>query len=278
MFNTFSNSWELVKASVRVLREDRELMIFPVISTIGVFIVTLIFFVPLLLTGILSSATEGSSFSGFQNALVWVVLFLFYIVMYTVIIYSNVALVGAAMIRLRGGNPTVGDGFRIAGERTGAIISYAVISATVGIVLSLLRDQDNIIGRIFASIINVAWNVVTFLVIPVLVVENLGPIDAVKRSGTLLRKTWGEQVVANGGIGIVFFLLMVAAVLVIGGPLFVIAMSINSVVLMVTAVTLSVLAVSILGLISSALNSVFQAALYMYATEHDISDTFRPDL
>src|SRR4051794_19730056 len=145
MFNTFSNSWELVKASFRVLREDRELMIFPVISTIGVFIVTLVFFVPLLLSGIISSATESTGLSGTQTGLMWVGLFLFYLVTYTVIIYSNVALVGAAMVRLRGGNPTVSDGFRTANERIGSIISYAVISATVGIVLSLLRDQDNII-------------------------------------------------------------------------------------------------------------------------------------
>ena len=118
-----------------------ELMIFPIISAVGVFIVTLIFFVPLLLSGIISSAVDTGSLSGFQNGLVWVVLFLFYIVMYTVIIYSNVALVGAAMIRLRGGNPTVSDGFRIAGERFGPIISYAVISATVGVILTFFGTR-----------------------------------------------------------------------------------------------------------------------------------------
>ncbi len=191
MFASFSRSWELVKQSFNVLKSDRELLLFPFISMIGVFLVTLVFSIPLFFSGILNNLSDGNGSNG-NTALGVILLFAFYFVTYTVIIYSNVALVGAAMIRLRGGNPTLSDGIKVANSRISKIVSYAAISATVGVLLSMLRDNDSIIGRILAGIINFAWSVVTFLVVPVLVMEDIGPIDAIKRSGALLKKTWGE--------------------------------------------------------------------------------------
>ena len=117
MFASFSRSWELVKQSFNVLKSDRELLLFPFISMIGVFVVTLIFSIPLFFSGLLSSVSEGGDGSSSSSVLGIVLLFAFYFVTYTVIIYSNVALVGAAMIRLRGGDPTVSDGIKIANSK-----------------------------------------------------------------------------------------------------------------------------------------------------------------
>jgi Family of unknown function (DUF6159) len=277
MGNTFSTSWNLIKASYNVLRTDRELLLFPLISMIGVILVTIVFSVPLLLTGFVSNTTEGSASSG-QIALGIVVLFAFYLVMYTVVIFSNVALVGAAMMRLKGGNPTLSDGFRIAGSHLTQILGYAAISATVGVVLNLIRGENNLIGRIVAGLINFAWNVVTFLVVPVLVVENVGPIDAIKRSGQLLRQTWGEQIVSTGGMGIIFGLVGLALVVVVGVPLFVLAAAAQSWALGVVVVLVIVLLVTILGLFASAMNGIFQAALYNYATTGSSGQYFQQDM
>jgi hypothetical protein len=268
MFQTFGRSWELVKASFNVLRTDKELMVFPLVSMIGVILVTIVFSIPMVVTGILTSFAEGTN-STTQNVIGVALLFLFYLAMYTIIIYSNVALVGAAMMRLRGEDPSVGDGFRIAGQHMPQIFGYAAISATVGVVLSMLRDGDNIVGRIVAGLLSFAWNVVTFLAVPVLIIENVGPVDAIKRSGALLRKTWGEQLIANGGIGLVFGLITFAAILVIGLPLFLLAVSAQSLALMITAVAVIILIMTLIGLFSSALNGVFQAALYNYASTGD---------
>ena len=266
MFASFSRSWELVKQSFNVLKSDRELLLFPFISMIGVFLVTLVFSIPLFFTGILNNLSEGSSGSSGNAVLGVMLLFAFYFVTYTVILYSNVALVGAAMIRMRGGEPTISDGIKIANSRITKIISYAGISATVGVALSLLRDSDNIISRILAGIISFAWNVVTFLVVPVLVIEDIGPIDAIKRSGALLKKTWGEQIVANGGIGLVFGLISMAAVLLIGGPLLWLGFATESFALIAAAIVVIIVILALIGVFSSALNGVFQAALYNYAT------------
>ncbi len=284
MFRTLSNSWELVKASFNVLKADRELMVFPFVSMIGVIIVSIVFAVPLWLSGIAGSVSEGTSDTT-QNVIGIVVLFLFYLVMYTIIIYSNVALVGAAMMRLRGEDPTLNDGFRIAGQHLQQILGYAAISATVGVLLSMLRGNDNIAARILAGVVNFAWNVLTFLVVPVLVIENLGPIDAIKRSGQLLRQTWGEQIVANGGIGLVFGLITVAVILVVGVPLILLAVAAESIALGILAVALIIIVATLIGLFSSALNGVFQAALYNYAqtgnagpyfSETMVRSAFRP--
>jgi hypothetical protein len=268
MFQTFGRSWELVKASFNVLRTDKELMVFPLVSMIGVILVTIVFSIPMVVTGILTSFAEGTN-STTQNVIGVALLFLFYLAMYAIIIYSNVALVGAAMMRLRGEDPSVGDGFRIAGQHMPQIFGYAAISATVGVLLSMLRDGDNIVGRIVAGLLSFAWNVVTFLAVPVLIIENVGPVDAIKRSGALLRKTWGEQLIANGGIGLVFGLITFAAILVIGVPLFALAVSAQSLALMITAVAVIILIMTLIGLFSSALNGVFQAALYNYASTGD---------
>jgi hypothetical protein len=171
------------------------------------------------------------------------------------------------MIRLRGGDPTLSDGFRIASSHATSILGYAVIAATVGMILNALSRRAGVIGQIVISIIGFAWNVATFLVVPVLVMEDVGPIDAIKRSAALLKQTWGEQLVGNFSIGTVFGLIGVGVALLIAVPLFAIAGSTNSPALMVLAVVLVVLAMVVIGVISSTLQGIFTAALYRYATE-----------
>ena len=136
MFQSLSNSWRLVKASAAVLRADKELIIFPLISAIGVLLVTATFALPMFFAGLFDSLFSGGS----NGILFYVVLFLYYVVQYTVIIFANAALVGAAMIRLEGGDPTVGDGLRIAFSKIGTIFGYAVIAATVGTILRMISD------------------------------------------------------------------------------------------------------------------------------------------
>lgn len=276
MFSTFSRSWELVKQSFNVLKSDRELLLFPFISMIGVFIVTLVFSIPLFFSGLLNNI--GNDNSSGSSVLGFIILFAFYFVMYTVVIYSNVALVGAAMIRLRGGDPTIADGIKIANSKIGKIVSYAGISATVGVILSMLRDSDNILSKILAGILNFAWSVVTFLVIPVLVVEDVGPIDAIKRSGALLKRTWGEQIVTNGGIGVVFGLITFAAIVVLGGPLLWLGFATGSLAAIIAAIVVIILIATLIGIFSSALNGVFQAALYNYANTGQSGQFFDPAL
>ncbi|MSP14260.1 MAG: hypothetical protein EXR62_15050 [Chloroflexi bacterium] len=281
MFERISNSWELVKASAAVLRHDKELVIFPIISAIGTLIVTLTFAVPYVLSGLLDSLMSGGSDN--VRILSAIVAFLFYLVQYFVIFFANSALVGAALIRLRGGDPTLGDGLRIAGSHVGSIFGYALVAATVGMILRWISERGAL-GRIVSSLVGLAWNVATYLVVPILVMEDVGPIEAVQRSTRLLKKTWGEQVVGNLSIGIVFGLLFFGTILA-GALLIYIASLTGSTAAILAVAVLVVLALIGLGLISATLNGIYAAAVYEYTVtgktggnfdERLIQNAFRP--
>ncbi len=273
MFQRLENSWSLVKASWNVLRADKELLFFPIVSAVATLIVTLTFFIPAIFT---FAATSNVGREGAIEPL-WILLMAaFYVLQYTIVFFCNTALVGAAMIRLKGGDPTVSDGFRIAFDHFGQIVAYAVISATVGMILRWLSERG-LLGRIVAGLIGLGWNIATYLVVPVLVIENVGPIEAIKRSSSLLRKTWGEQIVGNLGIGAVFGLIGFGVMLVFI-PLIMAIVSLKSIALIVVAVGGLVLVLIGLGLFSSALNGIYVAAVYRYATEGQVGEYFDTDL
>jgi hypothetical protein len=269
MFEKFSRSWSLVKASATVLRADKELLVFPLLSSIAVLLVIASFVAPALGFGWLQALDDGQGPTPAMIA--WA--FAFYISQYFVMFFFNSALVGAAMIRLDGGDPTVADGLRIAGSRIGAIFGYAVIAATVGLLLQVLEQRAGFVGRIVVGLIGVAWTVVTFLTVPVLVARDVGPIDAVKESAGLLRRTWGENLIGAGGIGLVFGLAMVLTVLA-GVALLIAASATGSMVLVAAVAAVTVLAAIALGLLQAALSGVYSAALYRYAISGDAPSGF----
>ncbi len=275
MFTRLSNSWELVKASWAVLRADKELIVFPIVSAIASLIVLATFAIPLFLSG-LFEAMFAEDF-GAARLVGYATVFLFYLVQYFVILFANTALVGAAMIRLDGGDPTVGDGFRIAWQHVGAVFGYAMISATVGLVLRWLA-QRGAIGRLVSSLIGLGWNLATFLVIPVLVVEDVGPVEGVKRSARMLRTTWGEQIAGNISIGLVFglliFLTVVAGIAVTVG----LASLTGSIALIVLSILLFVGVIVVLILISSTLSGIYSAAVYRFAAGKETVGFFSPEL
>ncbi len=228
MFERFARSWSLIKASASVLRQDKELLLFPLLSSIATLLVAAAFILPALGLG----ALDGLQRMDEQGLppLAYALAFLFYLSQYFVIFFFNTALVGAAMIRLQGGDPTVGDGLRIAGGKIGAIFGYALVAATVGMILRAIQERAGWLGRWIAGLLGAAWTVASFLVVPVLVSRDVGPIEAVKESALLLKRTWGENVIGQGGIGLVFglinFLVVIAGAALIvaaamsqfGGP------------------------------------------------------------
>ncbi|VAW30898.1 hypothetical protein MNBD_CHLOROFLEXI01-4762 [hydrothermal vent metagenome] len=307
MFQRLSNSWELVKASWRVLLADKELMLFPLVAFFASVLVMITFAVPTVLAGVLDSTVTNGELGIFS----YIIAFLFYAVMYFVTIFSNTALVGAAMIRLGifgiinkpsirkclkqipknsmislnyfsesaldGGDPTVGDGFRIAFSKIGAIFGYAFIAATVGTILRMISERSGAIGKLVVSLVGFVWTIATFLVIPVLVVEDVGPLDAVKRSASLLRETWGEQIAGNLSVGLIFGLIFFLVILA-GVPLIFAAIATGSVALIVTAVAFVVLLLVGISLVSSTLSGIYTAAVYRFATTGDTGGYFEADM
>lgn len=262
-------SWALAKASLEVLKHDKELIIFPLISGIVMFFITLTFLIPTLVGNILDSILDtGMPIFGY------VVLFLFYLVQYTVVYFNSTALVGAAMIRLRGGDPTVKDGYQIAFSRLTQILGWALVSATVGLLLNMLsnnsKKKGSGIGSFIASLLGAAWNVLTFLVVPVLAVEGLGPIKAVQRSWNLLKRSWGEQIAGVLSIGMVFAIIGILGGLLLAGAGVGLSILIESFVPGILFGILLILFIMALSLLSSTLSGIFSAAVYAYAADGQV--------
>jgi hypothetical protein len=263
MFDRLSRSWGLVKASATVLRQDKKLLLFPVISLAALAVVVACFALPVIGMGVLDGMSRGAD--GGRSPGVYLIAFLFYFSQYFVIFFFNVALVGAAMIRLDGGNPTLGDGIRVATSKIASIAGYALIAATVGMVLRAIQERVGFVGKIIVGLLGIGWTVATYLVVPVLAARDVGPIEAVKESAALLKKTWGENVIGQVGLSAAFVLIF-GGVAFCGAALVIAAIASQSVFLIVAAVIIMVLAIGITALVQSALAGIYAAALYRYAT------------
>ena len=269
----FNNSVQLAKECMGVMRSDKELSVFPVVSFLGVLLVTAAFGVPMYFSGLLDRLQAPSG----PVVADYVVLFFYYLVMYFVIIFCSSALIGAAMVRLRGGDPTLGDGMRAAGAHMGAILGYSAISATVGLVMGLISSKGGAAGRVGSAVVQTGWNILTFLAVPILVMEGVGPVQAIKRSGKLLKKTWGEQLIGSGGIGLVFGLIMLAIIL-LGIAFGVLAAQVESLAVLLTVLGIVVVALAIVGLMSATLTGIYRAALYSFATTGEVGPFFNADV
>lgn len=278
MFERLERSWELVKASANILKQDKELLLFPVMSVAASIALTVGFGAAAYAAGAFNQDSWIMRDSDVARAVGTGYAGLYYLMLYTVIFFFNSALVGAALVRLRGGDPTLGTGFQIASQRFGAIFGYALLSATVGLILGVISRRGGFIGRFIARLLGAAWNVTTFLSVPALVTEDIGPIAAIKRSAELLKKTWGEQLVASFGINIVFNWLIFFSILVFAGGAYVTVGVMEAPVALLPLSGLLMTWVTGLLLLRAALGGIYSAVLYHYALGGAPSASFDPEV
>ena len=288
MFASISNSWSILTQSWSVLQKNKGLVLFPVLSGIACMLVLATFVLPFLVVPDLAKqfmawendvnqAAHGAGRADDPTGRIvrYGMLFLFYVVNYFVIVFFNVALVSCAVIRMTGGEPTVSDGLSAAGSRFPQILGWAVLAATVGIILKVIEDRSEAIGRFVVGLLGVAWSVTTYLVVPILAVEGLGPMAALKRSGSLLRRCWGEGLAGNFTMGLINFLLCLPGIglLVFG---FVLIPKIGVMAgLVIAASALYLLGVAI---VMSTLHQIYLAGVYIYAAQHRVVGGFDQEL
>ncbi|MDE0862855.1 MAG: DUF6159 family protein [Rubripirellula sp.] len=281
MFKRFNTGFSLAKQSMGVLRTDKQLIMFPLLSGICCLMVMASFAVPLLMVGggaelLAEAEQEGQAGenAAMQNPLYLVCLFLFYFVNYFVVVFFNSALIACAVKRFYGGTPTIGEGIKASMARLPQIAGWALVSASVGLLLRVIEGRSERLGAIISSLVGMAWSALTYFVVPVLVVEKAGPITAVKRSASILKESWGESMGASMGIGFVVFLAMIPCFGLIAGGAFLINVMAP---LGIALIVLGVLAVLVVSLVSSALSAIAQAAVYIYGANGDTPDGFETE-
>ena len=205
----FARTWELVKQCFAILRSDKQLMLFPILSAVSCLIVTALIAgsgALMIMPSIAATSAAGGHWQPAQTPIFYFAMFAVYGANYFVIVFFNVALVGVANSRLMGGAWTFRDGLELAWARKGTILQWALVAATVGMLLRMLEERLGWIGQIIMKIIGIAWALACYFVVPVLAFEDLTPVDAVKRSAKLFRDTWGEKVI--GGFSINYPMLL----------------------------------------------------------------------
>lgn len=274
-------SWDLLKTSFAILRSDKELILLPITSAI----LSAIAFVTMMggwmfanWADVLASQRAAAHYGGrapMPHAdTFYLVLFLFYVVNYFIVIFLNVALVGVANSRLSGGTWTIADGLSLAAARAFTILKWAVFAATVGMVLRWISERVGLLGKIVVAIVGLTWSLATYFVVPILAFEDLGPIDAVKRSSKLFKQTWGERVVAGLSFGMVFGLAIIGG---FGAWFFALITFSRSIAALILFSLLLLAYIQIVVAISSATASIFNVALYRYALTGKLHGGFTQD-
>jgi hypothetical protein len=255
MFSTFGNTLKLLRISMDVLLRERDLIYFPMLSSIALIFVLAYVFIALSAGGAVDRIANGAEFHTADFVFIGIA----YFGASFVIVYFNTALVAAAHYRLMGGAPDFRFGLEAANDRLGAIFVWSAISGTVGVLLRQLANNHGIVGRVAGFIVEALWAWATFMVVPVMVVESATPLEAMRRSTELFKETWGRQLVANFGFGVVYFVLTVVAV----APAVLIYLATSSLVL---PIAVGAWIYIFGGSMVRSLEAVFAVALYNYAT------------
>lgn len=251
------NSWELGKISWSVLRSDRTLAWFPVLSGIASIVVFGAFAALVATTGVETSGGQES-----LGAMGWVFIVVGYIALALVTTYFLAALVHGANERLEGRDVSLGDSLGAANAKLHRILPWAVVQGTVSVVISAIEERAGFVGQIIVRLIGAAWAIVTFLTVPIIMLEDLGPWNALKRSGTLLKQTWGENIAAQFGFGLFAMLASLPGIAVL-----VLAAATGELLVMIPLGVAAVVWILVVSVVVSAMSGIYRTALYRYAVD-----------
>lgn len=258
MFASLSRGWAMTKTSFHVLKLDKEILALPLMAAV------------LMVIAVVGLGYGALGVLGGAGALQYVALFGIYVVVYFIAIFFNAAVIEMATIRFNGGDPVLKDGLKKSWSKAGRILQWAIVAATVGLIFRILRDQakDNFLAQILIGLVEGAWNIVTFFAVPMAVYRDVGPIQAIKGSTSLVKRTFGESVAGIVSTGLIFFVLGLAGLIPLAIAFFLVPA------LFVPMLVLAVLYWIILGAVNSAIDGILVAALYKYANEGTLPKAF----
>ena len=254
-----SNGWKITINSFKILRANKELVLFPILSGVSVILIMASFFTAVF-------AAYGWQFPQVKQentALNYVVLFAFYVINYFIVIFFNIALIHCTHLYFKGEEVSVRKGLQFSLSIIGKIFTWALFAGTVGFILKMIQQRSGIVGKIVTGLIGVVWSIATFFVLPVIAYENVGPIDAVKRSTQLMKEKWGESLTSRFSFG----LFQMLAILLLGVPLFWLGSLIHPIV----GIALAILAVFLTITVMSAAQTIFVSAVYHNVTDEPVA-------
>lgn len=264
----FSRTVEFAKLSFGVIKKDKELLLFPFFASIFSFIFSAALLFPTIITKIL--ANSSGDLAGVFGALEYVIVFITYLGLAFIATFFNVCVVYTTKVRFSGKNATFGESLKFAFSKIHLIFMWSLLSATVGLVMYILDNAAQNMGKagqvlvaILRGVIGTLWSIMTIFVIPGMVYYDLGPFKAIKKSNQTLKKTWGESILRYIGLGLLQFLWILAGIIIAGVVLFLVwPMGTTAILITIGAFVVYVIIVS---LIFQVAEKVFNTALFVYA-------------
>lgn len=271
----FKASRMIVKESWAILKQDKELALFPIVSSIVSLIALIVMFVVFFFVSLSGSLAniENMGQTG-ADAIFYAVLFVYYVIMFTITNYFLAAMYTIINARFNGQDLSFSDGISSANRNFSRIFIWSVISATVGVVLEFISNKSKIIGSIVAAIFGAAWAILTYFSLPSLIIGKTTVKGSFKESASLIRKTWGETIIVNFGVGLFFALLMLIGLV---ASIALVAL-VPIVEILILVVILFVMYMIALIIISTTLSSIFKLAIYQYAKTGIVPAGFTPSL
>ncbi|MDB5201340.1 MAG: hypothetical protein JWQ27_749 [Ferruginibacter sp.] len=250
IFDRLSAGWQIGLNSFKVLKANRQLIIFPILSGIslvlimGSFLTVILGFAGWNTDNIAKPDTFGK----------YALLFGYYIVNYFVVVFFNMALIHCSSLYFKGEEVTVRKGIDFSMSRIGVIFAWAVFAGSIGAILKIIQENVGVLGKIITGLIGIVWGIGTFFVIPVIAYENLGPVDALKRSVSMMKEKWGESIGAGFSFGLIQLVGFLAAA--IGG------LVIGFLVHPIAGIVIAILFILILQTVVSAARTIFVSSVY----------------
>jgi hypothetical protein len=278
--NAFSRSWMITKLTFGVINKDRELIWFALLSSIFSILFTIAMVVPSVVPSLMDNGISQDSLELYQYAIV----FATYFGLAFIATFFNVCVVYTTKIRFEGGNATFGESLSFAFSKLALIAQWSLLSASVGLLLRILHNLASSLGKIGQLVANIligllgmAWSIMTIFVVPVLVYEGLGPIDALKKSTQVIKKTWGESLIKTIGLGLIQFLILLMIFIVSGGITYLLASAFD-VIGLFTGIGIGLVLILLTILVFTVASTIFNTALYVYANNNMVAPGFKEEV
>ena len=294
----FRRSWLLFKSSLSIIARNKQLLVFPILIFTLTCVIALFFFAPIVLqpTGhsylqaehwqaignsLFTHSESGrhqNSEIGFTPLALAYLAFLYFVAMFFATFF-NVAFFNEILAALSGEPVSIGRGLKFANTRLKAILLWALFAGLVGLIIKFIEQRLELVGRMIARFLGLAWSIASVFVIPIIVreEESINPVNMLRRSAGILKDTWGEALLGYVGLSFANVLVMIASLVLLLGALFV-SIALNDFWIIAIAGVLWLFAVFAWSYLASVASQVYKGALYLYAAEGVIPEPYNQEM
>ena len=269
-------SWLLFKEAWRFLKADTEMLWIPLITAVLNLLLfgTLIAgFGLLIMGGDITLSQEGEPSSTIEL----VFLFLCYVIGAFTFALSQAAITNTVYTRVHNGDATLLDSLRAAFSHWFSLLLWSIITSTVGLVLRVIAERSRLGIIIVAAVLGVAWSVLTYFVVPAMVIDKKSAFASIGTSARVFKMTWGETIVSNIGLGLALLVIHLGAIFSVLSLSF-LCFAVGLELLVIPILIIYALFIVIMVLIQASLEGVLKTLLYVYAAEGVIPPNFDREL